>query len=160
MGYVCCWRANTRKVGIENPQEIIEAQEKLLTGQIFKIKLTKDQKDKDKPKNNLLVLEFEDEKTFSFNDLLKYKSKDVEEMCFELIAKDQLLKDNPVDLKMYFKVKMKKYLKNEEEKIMVQVVDITKSVLYEEVYTQNQFLAVTNATVSHELRNPLQSISS
>lgn len=43
---------------------------------------------------------------------------------------------------------------------MVQVVDVTKTVLYEEIYAQNQFLAITNATVSHELRNPLQSITS
>jgi len=32
--------------------------------------------------------------------------------------------------------------------------------MYEEVFAENQFLAITNATVSHELRNPLQSICS
>jgi len=32
--------------------------------------------------------------------------------------------------------------------------------MYEQVHAENQFLAITNATVSHELRNPLQSISS
>jgi len=30
--------------------------------------------------------------------------------------------------------------------------------MYEDVHAHNQFLAITNATVSHELRNPLQSI--
>jgi signal transduction histidine kinase len=83
-------------------------------------------------------------------------------MCFELIAKDQLLgdSDNKVEIKLYFKIKQKKYLKNDEEKVMMQIVDITKTIMYEEVYAQNQFLAITNATVSHELRNPLQSITS
>jgi signal transduction histidine kinase len=32
--------------------------------------------------------------------------------------------------------------------------------MYEQVYAENEFLAITNATVSHELRNPLQSITS
>lgn len=32
--------------------------------------------------------------------------------------------------------------------------------MYEQVHAENEFLAITNATVSHELRNPLQSISS
>jgi signal transduction histidine kinase len=32
--------------------------------------------------------------------------------------------------------------------------------MYEKVHAENEFLAITNATVSHELRNPLQSISS
>jgi signal transduction histidine kinase len=32
--------------------------------------------------------------------------------------------------------------------------------MYEKVNAENEFLAITNATVSHELRNPLQSISS
>jgi hypothetical protein len=40
---------------------------------------------------------------------------------------------------------------------MISLVDISKSVMYEDVYAQNEFLAITNATVSHELRNPLQS---
>ena len=31
--------------------------------------------------------------------------------------------------------------------------------MYEQVHAENEFLAITNATVSHELRNPLQSIS-
>lgn len=30
LGYVCCWRANTKKVSIQNPLSIIEAQEKLM----------------------------------------------------------------------------------------------------------------------------------
>ena len=41
---------------------------------------------------------------------------------------------------------------------MLSIVDISKSIMYEDVHAQNEFLAITNATVSHELRNPLQSI--
>jgi len=39
------------------------------------------------------------------------------------------------------------------------MVDVSQTILYEQVFAENQFLAITNATVSHELRNPLQSIS-
>ena len=38
---------------------------------------------------------------------------------------------------------------------MVSFVDVTKSIMYEDVHAENQFLSITNATVSHELRNPL-----
>lgn len=37
---------------------------------------------------------------------------------------------------------------------------MSQTILYEQVNAENQFLAITNATVSHELRNPLQSIQS
>ena len=47
---------------------------------------------------------------------------------------------------------------NKEKKTMLSIVDISKSIMYDDVHAQNEFLAITNATVSHELRNPLQSI--
>ena len=43
---------------------------------------------------------------------------------------------------------------------MIQIIDVTQTIMYEQVHNENQFLAITNATVSHELRNPMQSISS
>ena len=42
---------------------------------------------------------------------------------------------------------------------MIQLIDISQSILYEEIFAEREFLAITNATVSHELRNPLQSIT-
>ena len=47
---------------------------------------------------------------------------------------------------------------NTVKKTMLSLVDISKSIMYDDVHAQNEFLAITNATVSHELRNPLQSI--
>jgi hypothetical protein len=38
---------------------------------------------------------------------------------------------------------------------MVKIIDVTQSILYEQVFAENEFLSITNATVSHELRNPL-----
>ena len=59
----------------------------------------------------------------------------------------------------YVEVKKKNYEKNGFKRTMVQLVDVTQSIRMEQVNAENQFLAITNATVSHELRNPLQSIT-
>ncbi len=42
---------------------------------------------------------------------------------------------------------------------MIQIIDISDSILYDRSKAENEFLSVINATVSHELRNPLNSIS-
>ena len=60
--------------------------------------------------------------------------------------------------KVYVQIKKKEYDKNGENKSMLSIVDVSKTILYDDVHAQNEFLAITNATVSHELRNPLQSI--
>jgi len=52
-------------------------------------------------------------------------------------------------------IKKKEYEKNGERKTMISIVDVSKTILYDDVHAQNEFLAITNATVSHELRNPL-----
>ena len=41
---------------------------------------------------------------------------------------------------------------------MLQIIDISSSILYDKSKTQNQFLSIINATVSHEMRNPMNSI--
>eukprot|EP00356_Strombidium_inclinatum_P011678 CAMPEP_0170485268 /NCGR_PEP_ID=MMETSP0208-20121228/4574_1 /TAXON_ID=197538 /ORGANISM="Strombidium inclinatum, Strain S3" /LENGTH=162 /DNA_ID=CAMNT_0010758865 /DNA_START=268 /DNA_END=756 /DNA_ORIENTATION=+ len=43
---------------------------------------------------------------------------------------------------------------------MIQLIDVSQEILFEKVNAENEFLSITNATVSHELRNPLQSILS
>lgn len=43
---------------------------------------------------------------------------------------------------------------------MIQINDVSKEILYNQQKSQNQLLSLINATVSHELRNPLNSINS
>ena len=43
---------------------------------------------------------------------------------------------------------------------MIQIIDISDSILYDQSKAQNEFLSVINATVSHEMRNPINSIKS
>jgi signal transduction histidine kinase len=41
---------------------------------------------------------------------------------------------------------------------MVQIIDVSPGVMYDQQKAENSFLAMINACVSHELRNPLNSI--
>jgi nitrogen-specific signal transduction histidine kinase len=45
-----------------------------------------------------------------------------------------------------------------EQKVLLQVIDISDKMLYNEVKAEKSFLTLISATVSHELRNPLQSL--
>jgi signal transduction histidine kinase len=45
-----------------------------------------------------------------------------------------------------------------EEKVMLQFIDISKSILLDLEKNSNMMLEMINACVSHEMRNPLNSI--
>lgn len=42
--------------------------------------------------------------------------------------------------------------------MLLQIIDVSDRMLYNEVKTQKLLLTLINATVSHELRNPLNSM--
>ena len=54
-----------------------------------------------------------------------------------------------------------KQFNNESGKdvILIQIIDVTDNILYTKEKSHNILLELINATVSHELRNPLNSIS-
>ena len=41
---------------------------------------------------------------------------------------------------------------------MLQIIDVSHGIMYDQQKAENSFLAMINACVSHELRNPLNSI--
>lgn len=45
-----------------------------------------------------------------------------------------------------------------QSKNLIQIIDISSKILYGEVKAEQQFLTLINAAVSHELRNPLNSL--
>lgn len=49
-------------------------------------------------------------------------------------------------------------MKRCNDKIMIQIIDVSDKMLYNEVKAEQEFLTLINATVSHELRNPLTSL--
>jgi light-regulated signal transduction histidine kinase (bacteriophytochrome) len=62
------------------------------------------------------------------------------------------------DTKNYFQIKKKIFYRSHDEKVMLQFIDISKSILLDIEKTSNQVLEMINACVSHEMRNPLNSI--
>ena len=55
---------------------------------------------------------------------------------------------------------MKDYKKGNENLKLLQIIDVTSYILYTEFKAKNEFTSLINACVSHELRNPLNSIIS
>ncbi len=58
---------------------------------------------------------------------------------------------------MKVEVRELEYLK--QKRLMLQVIDVTDSIRYDQSKEQNQMLSILNATVSHELRNPRNAIT-
>ena len=102
------------------------------------------------------------------SDVIGIRTAILEPMCFSIVKENEDAsesnveneEDNITGFKHYIQFKKKNYTKNGVEKTLIQIIDISQTILYEQVHAENQFLAITNATVSHELRNPLQSITS
>lgn len=46
-----------------------------------------------------------------------------------------------------------------QPKQMIQIIDLSAEILYDQEQAKNEFQQVINACVSHELRNPLNSIA-
>ena len=88
----------------------------------------------------------------SISELMTLESKSLALMNFEIVVEGES--------HGFVQLRKKPYNKAEEERVMLQFIDISNQIMYEQVHAENEFLAITNATVSHELRNPLQSISS
>ena len=43
---------------------------------------------------------------------------------------------------------------------VLKIIDISKDILYEKIKGEKRLLALINATVSHEMRNPINSLKS
>ena len=59
----------------------------------------------------------------------------------------------------YVQIKIKR-LNNDEgdEEILIQIIDVSNKILYNEMKAEQVLLTLINAAVSHELRNPLSSL--
>ena len=60
--------------------------------------------------------------------------------------------------KHYVQIKVTKFNFQEKKKDIIQIIDISASIMYDQQQAQNSFLSLVNACISHELRNPLNSI--
>ena len=58
----------------------------------------------------------------------------------------------------FVQIKCKEFMIKNEKRTMLQIIDISASIMNEKYKAMNKFQALINACVSHELRNPLNSI--
>lgn len=96
---------------------------------------------------------------YSLRDLLEKSSDFLNENIFRVSFES---------CEKYIQLKIKtivtgKQLRVESDEIiqlskLVQLVDISDKILYNEVKAEHTFLEMINAAVSHELRNPLNSL--
>ena len=62
----------------------------------------------------------------------------------------------PVD--KYFTIKINKIKSENDNEIMISIIDASHEILCNNEKQHNEVLTMVNATVSHEIRNPLNSI--
>lgn len=94
-------------------------------------------------------------RTLSLNQVFNAEGKSLKNKVFRIITRGQ---NGRVKLKRYVQLLVKKFYIDDEEQKLLQIIDISKSVLYNKAKAKSEVMALMNATVSHEMRNPLNSI--
>ena len=89
----------------------------------------------------------------SINDVIKVPKVELQTKVFVFAQNYNSLFENK-----YFKVKVNILDGESENEIMVTLIDTTQEVLRQNEQAHNELMIMINATVSHELRNPLNSI--
>jgi len=49
---------------------------------------------------------------------------------------------------------------NTAERYTLQMIDISSKIFYDDIKAQEEFMSLTSSTISHEMRNPLNSLIS
>lgn len=81
-------------------------------------------------------------------------------LTFQIQLPDTNEDETDVDQKFFFCLQIVDHmLMNDKECKMIQFIDISKTVQYDEAVQQKQFASMLNATVSHEMRGPISSMS-
>jgi signal transduction histidine kinase len=93
---------------------------------------------------------------FSINKIQHLEQQSLKKLVFTLEKESTL----DFDRKRFFQFKKYSYESNGSKKICLQIIDISVSIQLQRLYDENKTLEQVNATVSHEMRNPLNSIHS
>ena len=103
------------------------------------------------------------EKLYSLRDLIHRKHNYFSDKVFEI----QFRGDEADQAFRFIQIKVSKIIQHEKtnegqtervNKILVQLIDVSDKMLYNEAKAEQQFVALINGAISHELRNPLNSI--
>jgi signal transduction histidine kinase len=95
-------------------------------------------------------------KEYTAEDILKMDHRQVDRMIF--IVKNPESEKNEKEIPRYIQIKRTTFTRNNQIKHIIQMINISHTILYNQQKTENKFLGLINACVSHEIRNPLNSI--
>ena len=108
-----------------------------------------------------------DERMFSIEEVLDMSEEERSTRVFFMHkrqASSQQGRDDELQpstgTKEFVQIKEKSYYIEGSMKRLVQIIDISKSILYDKEHAKSELLSLINVTVSHEMRNPLNSILS
>lgn len=80
------------------------------------------------------------------------------------LKQTSIMKDIQLDLipsYRFFQIKKCVSMKEDgQKKFTIQFIDISSKIFYDDIKAQARFMTVINSTISHEMRNPLNSILS
>ena len=92
----------------------------------------------------------------SIDQILDTDFKDLEKIIFKLKIDSEEKEESAT----FVQLKLRTYDKSGKKMKLMQIIDVTDYIMYTEIKAKNQFTTLINACVSHELRNPLNSIIS
>mmetsp|Transcript_713 Transcript_713/g.888 ORF Transcript_713/g.888 Transcript_713/m.888 type:complete len:87 (+) Transcript_713:763-1023(+) len=55
---------------------------------------------------------------------------------------------------------LKKMLQEDSPEVALELIDISQKIMFDSLNTERKYMAYMNSTISHEMRNPLNSIHS
>lgn len=90
---------------------------------------------------------------YSLREIVKFIGR---EGLFSLIF--SIINPNGPEIKTYMTVRMTHYNPEDPSSIMITGCNITQCILFDQLKQHNEILSIINATTSHELRNPLNSL--
>ena len=90
------------------------------------------------------------------DDKMPYSLGDVTKLSPESLEMNVYKKETD---KRFMQFRLQNFEREDCDVLMVQGIDVSYNILYDNAKAQKEILEVSNACVSHEMRNPMNSIS-
>ena len=136
-----------KKTTKTNDEARKETQELIMSQQFFKIFL-----------RNRKKVAAEEQGSYSFKQLLQMDHDALNQIIFQKLHVNQQELNDEQPKNIYFTVVVKKLTVNNHTFVMLKIDDTTISVHFDLSKGEKKILQLVNACVSHEMRNPLNSI--
>lgn len=95
---------------------------------------------------------------FSLEDLFAMDAKEVEKNVYQMILKVETPEEPIKEELKYVQIRREKIQTWFKKHEVIQMIDVSQQILYEMAVGEKRLFSIINATVSHEMRNPTNSI--